>query len=423
VTRRPLHRAAVRIVLLAAAASLVASAIPTASARAAEDRLPDLKSARTRDFRIVKTGSGRRLLRFASMLYNRGAGPFEIRTSRPNTATAWDVDQIVYDDEGGARRIQTAARLRFAGDGHDHWHVRRMMSYHLWGSGGTFRDAKIGFCFFDTNLVDAALPRSPARAVYRQSTCGRRSSLHTSSGVSVGWGDRYPWNFAYQWIDITGLRGGTYTLRSAVDLDDLFEESSETNNCEWTRIRFGSTGTTVRVIERGTQCIDDWSATGYASHIQWALDEGVMRLCDTDLFCTNTRVSRARMAVFFVRVMDLPPAGRDYFDDDDGSTHEWAINRIAEAGLLRGCGVRRFCGSRLVTRAVMAMMLYRALDLPSADRDYFDDDDGTIYERSINALAAAGLTFGCGDGGYCPSAPVTNGQTAAYLHRGFGAPD
>lgn len=411
------------MVLVAAAVSLVASAIPASSANAAEDRLPDLKSARTRDFRIVKTGSGRRLLRFTSMLYNRGAGPFEIRASRPSTATAWDVDQIVYDDEGGARRIQTSARLRFAGDGHDHWHVRRMMSYHLWGSGGTFRDRKIGFCFFDTNLVNGALPRSPSRPVYRQSTCGRRSSLHTRSGVSVGWGDKYPWNFAYQWIDITGLRGGTYTLRSAVDLDDLFQESSETNNCEWTRIRFGSTGTTVRVIERGTRCIDDYATTVYAPHIGWALDAGVMRLCDADLFCTYQRVSRARMAVFFSRVMRLPPTGTDYFDDDDGTSHEWAINRIAEAGLLRGCGTRRFCPERIVTRGVIATMLSRALDLPPADRDYFDDDDGSPYEPGINAIAASGITRGCGDGGYCPGDAVTNGQTATFLHRAFGAED
>ena len=59
--------------------------------------------------------------------------------------------QIVYNDGGSFRRVATDARLRYAGDGHNHWHVRDMMTYHLWGSRGTLRDKKIGFCFFDTD--------------------------------------------------------------------------------------------------------------------------------------------------------------------------------------------------------------------------------------------------------------------------------
>ena len=36
-------------------------------------------------------------------------------------------------------------------------------------------------------------------------------------------------------------------------------------------------------------------------------------------------------------------------------------------------------------------------------------------------LAAAGLTGGCGDGKYCPSAAVTREQMAAFLLRAFKA--
>ena len=67
----------------------------------------------------------------------------------------------------------------------------------------------------------------------------------------------------------------------------------------------------------------------------------------------------------------------------------------------------------------MAMFLDRALALASATTDYFDDDDGMTGEVSINALAKAGITGGCGTRRYCPTASVTREQMALFLYRGF----
>jgi hypothetical protein len=65
----------------------------------------------------------------------------------------------------------------------------------------------------------------------------------------------------------------------------------------------------------------------------------------------------------------------------------------------------------------MAQFLDRALDLPSATTDYFDDDDGRTGESSVNALAKAGITGGCDPRRFCPNAPIQRGQMAAFLHR------
>ena len=65
----------------------------------------------------------------------------------------------------------------------------------------------------------------------------------------------------------------------------------------------------------------------------------------------------------------------------------------------------------------MAAFLARALELPAATKDYFGDDNGTTHEKNINRLAQAGLTKGCGSGRYCPNNVVTRGQMAAFLHR------
>jgi hypothetical protein len=42
------------------------------------------------------------------------------------------------------------------------------------------------------------------------------------------------------------------------------------------------------------------------------------------------------------------------------------------------------------------------------------------FQNAIKALAASGITGGCGGGSYCPSAPVTRGQMAVFLAEGLG---
>lgn len=408
--------------MLIAAIGLLGGLVPASPVRAADDRSPDLQAATTRTFRIQTTASGRRLLRFTSQMVNSGDGPMELRSSRANTSSPWLVEQLIQDTAGGSRRVATDASLAYAGDGHDHWHVRRVMSYHLWSSAGTYRDAKIGFCFFDTTARDLDLPNSPNSRVYVESTCGTRSSLSTKTGLSVGWGDTYPWNFAYQWIDITGLPGGTYTLRTVIDLYDQFLETDESNNCTWTTIRIAATGTGVSVLDTGSACIDDWSTTTFAHDIDWLFDAGITVGCDADLFCTYNPVTRGEMASFLSRALHLPSTTVDHFTDDDGDVHESSIDRIAEAGLTVGCAADRYCPDRPVTRGEMATFLARALGLSPSSVDRFTDDDGTTHEASIDSIAAAGLTTGCTPTTFCPTDATTRGEMAAFLHRAFDEP-
>ena len=43
-----------------------------------------------------------------------------------------------------------------------------------------------------------------------------------------------------------------------------------------------------------------------------------------------------------------------------------------------------------------------------------------LYFRAIEALAASGITAGCGSGNFCPSQNVTRGEMAAFLARALG---
>jgi hypothetical protein len=83
--------------------------------------------------------------------------------------------------------------------------------------------------------------------------------------------------------------------------------------------------------------------------------------------------------------------------DDDGSVHEDDIEAIAAAGITHGCNPPdndRFCPDATVTRAQMAAFLRRGFDLPAGPAA-FVDDDGHVLEGDIDALAASGITRGC----------------------------
>ena len=99
------------------------------------------------------------------------------------------------------------------------------------------------------------------------------------------------------------------------------------------------------------------------------------------------------------------------FTDVDGFENE--IAWLYREGITGGCTATRFCPSNAVTRGQMAAFLNRALGLPSTGTDFFDDDDGTLFESDINRLAASGITGGCATRRYCPNATVTRGQMAA----------
>jgi S-layer homology domain len=116
---------------------------------------------------------------------------------------------------------------------------------------------------------------------------------------------------------------------------------------------------------------------------------------------------------------ELPPGGT--FIDDDGSVHEASIEAIAAEGITSGCGTLVFCPGDPVTRGQMAAFLTRDLDLPpAAPGDRFSDDDTSIFEESIERIAQAGITLGCNpplNTRFCPDEPVTRGQMAAFLTR------
>ena len=148
--------------------------------------------------------------------------------------------------------------------------------------------------------------------------------------------------------------------------------------------------------------------------------------CGLDLICPSLDLERWVVAIWLVRVVDSDdpePLGYNRFEDVHPGL-QWAahVERLAELGIAAGCSrdPARFCPQNPVTRAQMATLLARAFDLqtdtPSA---FVDVDTQNPHSASIDAIAAAGITTGCGTGPdrFCPDDLVTRGQAATLINR------
>ncbi len=168
-----------------------------------------------------------------------------------------------------------------------------------------------------------------------------------------------------------------------------------------------------------TTGFSDVGSSSFKAEIDWLVAEEVTAGCTSTRFCPRATVTREQMASFIRRVTGLPEQASGWFTDVSASMHRADINGIAAAKIAAGCTSARYCPTTTVTRGQMASFLARALSLPIPARDYFWDDNGTTHEGAVNALAAAGITGGCAAGRFCPSSPVTREQMAGFLHRAF----
>lgn len=421
---RPSRRSARAGVALAFLTALLLPSPPIGpAATAGTEAVPDLAVAPLIDFRIQWSG-GRRLLRFSSTMVNVGPGHFELRGTRATTADPMAVHQVTYQttarDSPLAQDIVTPATASWSGDGHNHWHINEMVRFDMWGAAGNLRGSKIGFCFLDTDPYDFSLPGASSSPFYGGGGCGNTpAALAIRMGMSIGWGDKYGWFLPMQWVDITDLPAGSYTVRARVDPHGYFFETDETNQCAYVDVTITDSDTAT-VTNSGFGCVDDWTGTPFAGDIAWAFSTGVTLGCTPDLFCPHDPVTREQMASFLVRAMGLMATQSDFFVDDEGSIHEDDINRLAAAGITLGCAPGHFCPTSGVSRDQMASFLVRAFSVPSTVNDHFTDDTGSIHEGDINSLAESQLTFGCGGTSFCPAGAVSREQMVAFLHRVIG---
>jgi parallel beta-helix repeat protein len=167
----------------------------------------------------------------------------------------------------------------------------------------------------------------------------------------------------------------------------------------------------------------DDDASVHEGDIEFIAARGVTNGCNppaNDLYCPDRAVTRGEMAAYLARSADVPERAKPAFDDESATIFAQEIRLIARAGITKGCNPPEnslYCPNANVTRGQMAAFLTRAFSLSASPVDYFGDDNGSVFEGDINALAHAGITVGCQPGAYCADSPVTRAQMASFIKR------
>jgi hypothetical protein len=127
-----------------------------------------------------------------------------------------DTDFVLGDPENNPLFVYSSC--------HQHYHLQDIMLYELLDSttkkpilvnGSAVVGRKQGFCMIDNNQI--------AGNADEKYDCDLQ-------GLSPGWSDTYDHTLDCQWIDVTGVPAGNYTLRITVNPVGRYSESDRSNN-------------------------------------------------------------------------------------------------------------------------------------------------------------------------------------------------
>jgi hypothetical protein len=217
-------------------------------------RCPDLiMSAPSRLEFDRTTIRGLVLLRAASSVNSLGSGPMELSFHR--NGSHMKAYQAIYDIHGRRHLFASKARLTFkyvpgerygqpSIEAFSYWKLRHAAAFQLWSIDAhnhavrlVRSGPKVDYCLRDLVLTHPS-SRSPGSPVYP--ACSQNPHMRSDIlGTSVGWSDRYPYEYPEQWIDVTGLRGRFAYVQRA-DPDRLLIESNHKNDVSETYIALPS---------------------------------------------------------------------------------------------------------------------------------------------------------------------------------------
>lgn len=184
----------------------------------------------------------------------------------------------------------------------------------------------------------------------------------------------------------------------------------------------GLTAQAQTTLPPGGTFVDD-DGNPHEGAIEAIAAAGITTGCLPDLFCPAAPVTRAEMAAFLVRALGQGPlaSAGTFSDVPAGQWYTGFVERIAQMGISTGYADGTFRPQTPTSRGEMALFLIRALGLsPRSHAGTFSDvGPGAFFTEAVEAIAAAGITNGCGGGRYCPFDQVLRDQMATFLTRGW----
>lgn len=115
----------------------------------------------------------------------------------------------------------------------------------------------------------------------------------------------------------------------------------------------------------------------------------------------------------------LPAAAADFTDVTAGAWYEQAVEEVAELGLMSGVSDTLFLPDGKVTRATVAVVLWRMDGMPAARTGgHFPDvTAGSWYAAAADWACEAEIIIGTDKGTFNGDSPVTRQELAVMLSR------
>jgi hypothetical protein len=162
-------------------------------------------------------------------------------------------------------------------------------------------------------------------------------------------------------------------------------------------------------------------------HLGWLRCVGITRGSGAgQTFSPHRQVTRAELAVLLWRTAGEPDPGERRFDDVPADA--WFADAVAwagSAGVTTGtAGGTRFAPHQQVTRAQAAALLWRFAGQPDARgvHGFTDVAADAFFGTAVSWLAEHGITVGTGPATFAPHRTLTRAQAGALLFRLAGAP-
>lgn len=160
----------------------------------------------------------------------------------------------------------------------------------------------------------------------------------------------------------------------------------------------------------------------YADAVNFLWANNVTSGISETKFDTMSQVKRADAAIFIAKVMGLEPGGvyKDSGFTDVPKNAKWAVDALAEHGIVNGKTTTKFGASEHLTRGEAAAMIVKAakIEADSTKTKTQFTDVNKRFAPYVQALVDEKIASGKDSKTFGTSMPVTRGELALFLNRG-----